>query len=81
MTTRTQLSPEAEALKPALMNLNESDRIGLLEFLNDQTPAYWDDLDDQQMQELNRRSDEIDRGVAKGRPVDEVLREYRTRGV
>jgi putative addiction module component (TIGR02574 family) len=64
----------AEALKSQLLTLGERERLELAEFLYNSVPDERpDDIDEEYWKEINRRSDEIDAGTAKGRTLDEIM--------
>ena len=67
------MTATVESLKPTLLSLGERERLELAEFLYDSVPEFDDELDDELMKEVNRRSDEIDAGTATGRTLEEIM--------
>ena len=67
------MTATVESLKPTLLSLGERERLELAEFLYDSVPEFDDELDEEFLKELNRRSDEIDAGTATGRTLEEIM--------
>ena len=67
------MTATVESLKPTLLSLGERERLELAEFLYDSVPEFDDELDEEFLKELNRRSDEIDAGTVTGRTLEEIM--------
>lgn len=71
------MSEANKALLQAVLELPEDQRLELVDAVYDSlSPSEEDEVFDA---ELNKRADEIRNGTAKGRPVEEVMRDLRER--
>jgi putative addiction module component (TIGR02574 family) len=64
----------ADALKAALQ-LTPEEKVELVDTLYKECPMEFIDWDPEWVAEINRRSDEIDAGIASGRTWDEIKAE------
>ena len=72
------MTATAERLKTELARLAIEERAEIAQFLIESLDEETDeDAEAAFLEELQRRSDDIDAGRARGRPFDEVIEEFR----
>ena len=81
MSTKTEhrMSDEARALLSQIRRLPDRDQVEIAASLIESIDIEDDELDEAQFAEMERRSDEIDRGVVNLVPLDEAMQLIRER--